>query len=96
MNSAFATGDVKRALTATPESIADRLIVAGTPDDWSAWLSDTYAAAGLNHALVSFADPFTLRCWADAEVSGLPSLCAAGPSFRGGSPARLRQRVAFG
>ena len=75
MNSAFAAGDVKQALAATPDSIADRLIVAGTPEDWGKWLTDTYAAAGLTHVLVSFADPFTLRTWADVEVSGLPSLC---------------------
>ncbi len=74
VNDAFAAGDVKRALAATPDSIADRLVVAGTPDDWAEWLTGTYAAAGLTHALVSFADPFTLRSWADVEVAGLPSL----------------------
>jgi 5,10-methylenetetrahydromethanopterin reductase len=74
VNDAFAAGDVKRALAATPDSIADRLIVAGTPENWAEWLTGTYAAAGLTHALVSFADPFTLRRWADVEVAGLPSL----------------------
>jgi len=38
------------------------------------WLTGTYAPAGLTHALVSFADPFTLRSWADVEVAGLPGL----------------------
>ena len=28
----------------------------------------------MNHALVSFADPFTLRTWAGVEIDGLPSL----------------------
>ena len=74
VNDAFAIGDVKRALAATPDSVADRLIVAGTPEDWAEWLTGRYAAAGLTHALVSFADPFTLRNWADVEVAGLPSL----------------------
>jgi 5,10-methylenetetrahydromethanopterin reductase len=72
---AFAAGDVKGALTATPDSLADRLVVAGTPDDWLVWLTEAYAPAGMNHALVSFADPFTLRNWADVEIDGLPSLC---------------------
>jgi 5,10-methylenetetrahydromethanopterin reductase len=75
VTSAFDAGDVKGALAATPDSIAERLIVAGTPEDWAGWLTGTYAAAGLTHALVSFADPFTLRSWADIEISGLPSLC---------------------
>src|SRR5262249_25553964 len=55
---AFAAGDVARALEATPDEFADRIMVAGTPEDWVRWLRDTYAPAGLNHALVSFTDPF--------------------------------------
>ncbi len=74
VNEAFAAGDVRRALAATPDGIADRLVVAGTPEDWTEWLSETYFPAGLDHALVSFADPFTLRSWAGIEVEGLPSL----------------------
>jgi len=72
---AFAAGDVARALEATPDDVADRLMVAGTPDDWVSWLKETYAPAGLNHALVSFTDPFTLKTWAGIEVEGLPDLC---------------------
>lgn len=30
--------------------------------------------AGLNHALVSFTDPFTLRAWAGIDAEGLPDL----------------------
>jgi 5,10-methylenetetrahydromethanopterin reductase len=74
VNEAFAAGDVKRALALTPDSIADRIVVAGTPDDWVRWLRETYVAAGLDHALVSFTDPFTLRSWADTEIEGLPKL----------------------
>jgi hypothetical protein len=49
--------------------------VAGNPSDhWVQWLAETYAPAGLNHALVSFTDPFTLRAWAGIEVDGLPDL----------------------
>ena len=71
---AFAAGDVQRALDATPEDVADRIIVAGTPEDWVSWLTEIYAPAGLNHALVSFTDPFTLKAWAGVEVDGLPDL----------------------
>ena len=74
VNEAFAIGDVQRALEATPEEIADRIMVAGTPEDWVSWLRDTHVPAGLNHALVSFADPFTLKTWAGIEVQGLPEL----------------------
>jgi hypothetical protein len=52
----------------------DRIMVAGTPDDWARWLTSAYGPAGLNHALVSFTDPFTLNAWAGREVAGLPDL----------------------
>lgn len=74
VNEAFAAGDVQGALEATPEEVADRIMVAGTPEDWVRWLTETYAPPGLNHALVSFTDPFTLRAWAGMEVEGLPDL----------------------
>jgi 5,10-methylenetetrahydromethanopterin reductase len=74
VNEAFAAGDVAGAIAATPDEVADRIMVAGTPEDWVRWLKETYAPAGLNHALVSFTDPFTLKAWAGIEVEGLPDL----------------------
>ena len=74
VNEAFAAGDVQRALEATPNEVADRIMIAGTPEDWTSWLKETYRPAGLSHALVSFTDPFSLRAWAGIEVEGLPDL----------------------
>jgi 5,10-methylenetetrahydromethanopterin reductase len=74
ISEAFAAGDVQRALQATPVDVVDRIMVAGTPEDWVRWLTEIYAPAGLNHALVSFTDPFTLRAWAGTEIEGLPDL----------------------
>ncbi|MET0615069.1 MAG: LLM class flavin-dependent oxidoreductase [Thermoleophilaceae bacterium] len=74
VNAAFAGGNIERALDLTPDAVVDRIMIAGTPEDWVRWLTETYAPAGLNHALVSFTDPFTLKAWADREVPGLPDL----------------------
>jgi 5,10-methylenetetrahydromethanopterin reductase len=74
INEAFAAGDIERALALTPDDVADRIMVAGAPEDWIEWLSQAYAPAGLNHALLSFTDPFTLKAWANLEVAGLPDL----------------------
>jgi 5,10-methylenetetrahydromethanopterin reductase len=76
VNEAFAGGDVGGALEATRDEIADRIMVAGTPEEWVEWLTSTYGPAGLDHALVSFTDPFTLKAWAGVEVEGLPDLQA--------------------
>jgi 5,10-methylenetetrahydromethanopterin reductase len=74
VNEAFSAGDIERALDLTPDAVADRIMVAGTPDDWVQWLTEVYAPIGLNHALLSFTDPFTLKAWAHLEVPGLPDL----------------------
>jgi 5,10-methylenetetrahydromethanopterin reductase len=74
ISDAFAEGDVRRALQLTPDDVANQLMLAGTPDDWIQWLKGTYAPADLNHALVSFTDPFTLESWASIRIDGLPSL----------------------
>jgi 5,10-methylenetetrahydromethanopterin reductase len=74
VNAAFTAGDIPAALDATPDELADRLVVAGTPDDWVAWLTDNFLPAGLNHALISFTDPFTLGSWAGRSIAGLPDL----------------------
>jgi 5,10-methylenetetrahydromethanopterin reductase len=71
---AFAAGDVQGAIEATPSGLVDRIVLAGTPEDWVQWLTETYRPAGLNHALVSFTDPFTLEAWAGIDVEGLPDL----------------------
>ncbi len=74
VNEAFSAGDINRALDLTPDAVADRIMVSGTPEDWVEWITREYAPHGLNHALISFTDPFTLKAWADAEVAGLPDL----------------------
>jgi 5,10-methylenetetrahydromethanopterin reductase len=35
INAAFSAGDIERALDLTPDAIADRIVVAGSPDEWS-------------------------------------------------------------
>ena len=74
VNAAFAAGDIQAALDSAPDPLADRLVVAGTPDDWVTWLTDHFLAAGPSHALISFTDPFTLKAWAGREIPGLPDL----------------------
>jgi 5,10-methylenetetrahydromethanopterin reductase len=74
VNEAFAAGDIARALALTDATIVDRIVVAGTPDDWLDWLTTVLAPSGFDHALVSFADPFLLDAWAGLEVDGLADL----------------------
>jgi 5,10-methylenetetrahydromethanopterin reductase len=73
INAAFAAGEIEQALAATPDELADRIVLAGEPDEWVTYLNGPYAAAGFTHALVSFADPFTVKAWTGREVAGVPS-----------------------
>jgi 5,10-methylenetetrahydromethanopterin reductase len=70
---AFAEGDVDRALKLTPDDVVDTLLVAGTPDDWIDRLR-AIQATGLEHVLLSFADPFTVRAWSGQELELVPDL----------------------
>jgi 5,10-methylenetetrahydromethanopterin reductase len=70
---AFAAGDTERALTLTPDAVVDRLIVAGTPEDWIEQLR-AIQATGLQHVLLSFADPFTVQAWSGRHIDRVPDL----------------------
>jgi 5,10-methylenetetrahydromethanopterin reductase len=72
VNAAFTAGDIEAALDATPNELADRLVVAGTPDDWVDYLTGEFVPAGLNHALISFTDPFTLSRGPAVRSRGCP------------------------
>lgn len=72
---AFAAGEVERALSLTPDEVVDRLVVAGTPDDWIGQL-EAIRESGLEHVLLSFADPFTVRAWSGHTAAGVPGLAA--------------------
>ncbi len=72
---AFAAGNTERALNLTPDQVVDRLVVAGTPDDWIEQLR-AIQSTGLEHVLLSFADPFTVHAWSGRHVEGVPDLAA--------------------
>jgi len=71
---AFAAGEVQRALALTPDDVVDALSVAGTPEDRVQRLQHDVLPTGVDHLLLSFADPFTVRSWSGLEVDGVPDL----------------------
>jgi 5,10-methylenetetrahydromethanopterin reductase len=73
---AFAAGQVERALALTPDDVADRLTVAGTPDEWVSQLQRDVLPAGIDHLLFTFADPYLVRAWSGRAAPGVPDLCA--------------------
>ena len=71
---AFGRGDVAEALRLTSDDIADRISIAGTPEDWVERLCADVLPSGLDHLIVVPADPFLTHSWAGVQVDGLPDL----------------------
>ena len=71
---AFGSGDVAEALRLTSDDLADRISIAGTPDDWVERLRADVLPSGLDHLIVVPADPFLTHSWAGVQVDGLPDL----------------------
>jgi 5,10-methylenetetrahydromethanopterin reductase len=61
-------------LRLTSDDIADRISIAGTPDDWVERLRADVLPSGLDHLIVVPADPFLTHSWAGVQVDGLPDL----------------------
>jgi 5,10-methylenetetrahydromethanopterin reductase len=71
--SAFGRGDVASALELTTEALAERLSVAGTPEEVAERIA-TVAAHGFGHVSLTFADPTLVRGWSGHQPTGVPSL----------------------
>jgi 5,10-methylenetetrahydromethanopterin reductase len=74
INEAFARGDVAEALRRTPDELADRFCIAGTPEEVAARIRDEIVPAGFNHVALALADAEIPRAWAGLEIGGLPTL----------------------
>jgi 5,10-methylenetetrahydromethanopterin reductase len=74
INEAFARGDVADALRRTPDELADRFCVAGTPEEVADRINREVLPAGFNHVSLALADAEIPRAWAGTEIPGLPTL----------------------
>jgi 5,10-methylenetetrahydromethanopterin reductase len=74
ISAAFARGDVADALRRTPDELADRFCVAGTPEEVAERISREFLPAGFNHVSLALADAEIPRAWAGTEIPGLPTL----------------------
>jgi 5,10-methylenetetrahydromethanopterin reductase len=74
INAAFARGDVADALRRTPDDLADRFCIAGTPEEVADRINREILPAGFNHVSLALADAEIPRAWAGIEIPGLPTL----------------------
>lgn len=74
IGAAFARGDVAAALRATPDDLADRFCIAGTPEEVVDRIRSDVVPAGFRHVCLALADAEIPRAWAGLEIPGLPTL----------------------
>lgn len=74
INAAFARGDVAEALRRTPNELADRFCIAGTPEEVAVRIRADVLPAGFEHVALALSDAEIPRAWAGMEISGLPTL----------------------
>ena len=71
---AFAHGDVAEALRRTPDELADRFCIAGTPEDIVDRIRTDVLPSGINHIVLALTDRGLAQHWAGLDLPGLPAL----------------------
>jgi 5,10-methylenetetrahydromethanopterin reductase len=71
---AFARGDVSAALRLTPDELADRFCIAGTPEEIAERIRRDVLPSGIDHIVLALADRRMALDWAGIDLPGLPSL----------------------
>jgi 5,10-methylenetetrahydromethanopterin reductase len=74
INAAFSRGDVGEALRLTPDDLADRFCIAGTPEEVAERIRADVMPAGFGHVALALADAAIPQAWAGVEIPGLPPL----------------------
>ena len=71
---AFAGGDVAEALRRTPDELADRFCIAGTPEDIVDRIRSDVLPSGIDHVVLALTDRGLARDWAGLDLPDLPPL----------------------
>ncbi len=74
INVAFARGDIAEALRRTPDDLADRFCIAGTPEEVAERISAEILPTGFQHVSLALSDAAIPRAWAGIDIPGLPTM----------------------
>ena len=69
MVEALGAGDVKKAISLFEPHYAEKLSLAGTPEEVVEKIKADLEPAGVNHMILSFADPFLVKLFSGEEVA---------------------------
>lgn len=71
---AIGAGDMARGIELTTPDLAERLSVAGTPEECTEKLQSQIAAAGINHMILAITDASLVKALMGREVEGVPDV----------------------
>jgi 5,10-methylenetetrahydromethanopterin reductase len=71
---ALGGGDVQKAISLFEPEYAEKLSLAGTPEEVVEKIKADIEPAGVNHMILSFADPFLVKLFSGEEVAGVPDI----------------------
>ncbi|HEX5919387.1 MAG TPA: LLM class flavin-dependent oxidoreductase [Nocardioides sp.] len=71
---AIGAGDMAKGIELTSPGLAERLSVAGTPEECTEKLQSQIAAAGLNHFILAITDASLVKALMGREVAGVPDV----------------------
>jgi 5,10-methylenetetrahydromethanopterin reductase len=69
---AFAAGQVDKAIELCSSNIAERLSVAGTPEECVDKLQADILPTGINHVICAITDPFLVKAFSGREIENVP------------------------
>ena len=74
MFDAFAAGDVAKAINMFSPEMADKLSVAGTPEECAEQIQRDIVPAGINHIILALADSHLVEFFSGQSIEGVPSI----------------------
>ena len=69
---AFAAGDVKKALDLTAPELAEKITIAGTPEEVVEKLQRNVLSTGINHVIAAITDRFLVKAFTGTDIDTCP------------------------
>ena len=91
MVEALGGGDVKKAISLFEPHYAEKLSLAGTPEEVVEKIKTDIEPAGVNHMILSLADPALVKLFSGEDVPNVPG--HPGPAQARGRPGDAGLRV---
>jgi 5,10-methylenetetrahydromethanopterin reductase len=74
IHDALGRGNIKEAIELTTPELADRLSLAGSPEEWVERIKRDLPPSGINHLICGLIDSYLVAQWSGAAVENVPNL----------------------